>query len=379
MKKYAVAVLTILTFVTVVEFSIVMPLGPQIADQYGISRNSVTLLFVGHSIMGLLVPIIGYLADKYGLKKFILLSVFFFTIGTFIISVSLTSVGYFIGRSIIGLGFYAITSLVIVYSSKIISYDHLGIVSGIYKFSFAASMFAAPIIGSFFISKYDIATLYLTLSISSVVLLIMLLPLKEILGDNEIHLTDVKNMIRKKEVLLMIIATFMLSVPSVFFFNYLSTHLQEIGYSVERASTMFSIIASGSILTSIVILVSSDKIGKLRMAKAGVIISAVSLLGFLFNVDLIIIIAGVVFGIGYDTIWGLFFPVASKMYKVGVNSYIAILSMSMALASVVTNLVAPIVMDSWSFTGNLLISFVALVICYFSFVKGTKPFEKILN
>ncbi|MCK5388535.1 MAG: MFS transporter, partial [Candidatus Izimaplasma sp.] len=368
MKKYAIVILTILTFVTVVEFSIVMPLGPQIADKYNISRNSVTYLFVGHSLMGLLVPIIGYLGDKYGLKKFIIISVMFFTIGTFINSIALTSTGYFIGRSIIGLGFYAITSLVIVYSSKIISYNHLGIVSGIYKFSFAAAMFAAPIIGNYFINYFDIASLYLTLSISSLVLLGLLFPLREILGENDIELSDIKKMIRKKEVLLMIIATFMLSVPSVFFFNYLSTHLQDIGYSVERASTMFSIIASGSILTSIAILVISDKVGKLRMARVGIIIAAVSLLGFLFNVDLIIVIAGVIFGIGYDTIWGLFFPVASKMYKVGVNSYIAILSMSMALAGIVTNLAAPVIMENWGFSGNLLISFVAVIICFVAFV-----------
>ena len=199
------------------------------------------------------------------------------------------------------------------------------------------------------------------------------------MGENDIELSDIKKMIRKKEVLLMIIATFMLSVPSVFFFNYLSTHLQDIGYSVERASTMFSIIASGSILTSIAILVISDKVGKLRMARVGIIIAAVSLLGFLFNVDLIIVIAGVIFGIGYDTIWGLFFPVASKMYKVGVNSYIAILSMSMALAGIVTNLAAPVIMENWGFSGNLLISFVAVIICFVAFVKATQPFEDILN
>ncbi len=379
MKKYAIVVLTLLTFVTVVEFSIVMPLGPQIADKYNVSRNSVTYLFVGYTMMGLLTPIIGYLADKYGLKKFILVSVVFFIIGTFINSFVITSVGFFIGRSIIGLGFYAMTSLIIVYSSKIIHYDHLGIVSGIYKFSFAAAMFAAPIIGSFYTKHFDISKLYLSLSITSVVLLLMLIPLKELKGDNDISLHDVKILVKKREVILMIIATFMLTIPSVFFFNYLSTHLQNIGYSVERASTMFSIVAAGSIFAAIIILISSDKIGKLRMARAGVIISAVSLLGFLFNVDYIIIIAGIAFGIGYDTVWGLFYPVASKMYKTGVNSYITILSMSMALAGVITNMTAPMVMENWGFSGNMIIAFTALVICYITYVIATNSFKEQLN
>lgn len=379
MKKYAVAVLTLLTFVTVVEFSIVMPLGPQLADKYSISRNHISWLFVGYTFMGIFTPIIGYLADKYGLKKFIISSVIFFVIGTFINSVVTSSVGYFIGRSIIGLGYYAITSLVIVYSSKIINYDKLGVVSGIYKFSFAGAMFAAPIIGSFYLKHFDISSLYLSLSIASFILLLLLIPLKEIKGDNDINLSDIKHMVKDKNVLLMMTATFMLSVPSVFFFNYLSTHLQDIGYSVDRASMMFTIVASGSIFAAILILLISDKVGKLRMAKVGIIISTISILGFLFNVDIVIIIAGIFFGIGYDIIWGLFFPVASKMYDVGVNSYITILSMSMAAAGVVTNLTAPIVMEKWDFTGNMVIAFVALVLTIITFNYGTKKFRERLN
>lgn len=379
MKKYAIAILTLLTFVTVVEFSIVMPLGPQLADKYNISRNHISWLFVGYTFMGVFTPIVGYLADKYGLKKFIISSVVFFIVGTFINSVVTSAVGYFIGRSIIGLGYYAITSLVIVYSSKIISYNHLGIVSGIYKFAFAGAMFAAPIIASFYLRHFSISTLYLSLSIAAFILLLLLLPLKELKGENDISLGDIKHMIKDKNVLLMITATFMLSVPSVFFFNYLSMHLQDIGYSVDQAGLMFTIVACGSIVAAILILSISDKVGKLRMAKVGIIISTFAILGFLFKLDIIIIIAGILFGVGYDTIWGLFFPVASKMYDTGVNSYITILSMSMASAGVVTNLTAPIVMEKWNFTGNIIIAFVALVITFISFYYGTKKFRERLN
>jgi len=378
-KRYSIIILTLLTFVTVVEFSIVMPLGPQIADKYGISRNSISYLFVGYTLMGVLTPIIGYLADKYGLKKFILISVVVFIIGAVVDSIATTALAYFVGRSIIGLGFYAITALVIVYSSKIIKYEHLGIVSGIYKFSFAGAMFAAPIIGSFYIKYFDISSLYVSLAIAASILLVLLLPIKELKGENDIVLKDVFLMIRKKEVIYMSIATFMLAVPSVFFFNYLSTHLQDIGYSVQRASMTFSIIASGSIIAATIIIFSSDKIGKLRMAKVGVIISAFALVGFLFNVDLVIIICGVLFGIGYDIVWGLFFPVASKIYDKGVNSYIAVLSMAMAFAGVFTNLTAPFVMEHWSFTGNMIVSIIALIICYYAYIKATNPFKERLN
>ncbi|AIO19625.1 MFS transport protein AraJ [Candidatus Izimaplasma bacterium HR1] len=379
MKKYAIVILTLLTFVTVVEFSIVMPLGPQIADKYSISRNHISWLFVGYTFMGVFTPIIGYLADKYGLKRFIISSVVFFIIGAFMNSVVTSAVGYFIGRSIIGLGYYAITTLVIVYSSKIISYNHLGIVSGIYKFAFAGAMFAAPIIGTFYVQYFDISALYLSLAIATFILLLLLIPIKEIKGENDISLGDLKNMMKDRNVILMMTATFMLSVPSVFFFNYLSTHLQDIGYSVERASMMFTIVASGSIFAAILILLISDKVGKLRMAKVGIVIATFAMLGFLFNIDIVIIIAGILFGIGYDIIWGLFFPVSSKMYDVGVNSYIAVLSMSMAAAGVFTNLVAPIVMEKWNFSGNVVISFVALILTFITFYYGTIKFKSRLN
>ncbi len=379
MKKYSIIILTLLTFVTVVEFAVVMPLGPQLADKFMISRNSVTYLFVGYTFMGIFTPIIGYFADKHGLKKFILLSVALFIVGAFIDSVAVSATQYFIGRSILGFGFYSITTLTIVYSSKIISYGRLGIVSGIYKFSFAGAMFAAPIIGSFYMKYFNISILYMSLAGATTVLLIMLLPLKEITVENDITLQDVVKMIKVKEVILMIIATFTLSVPSVFFFNYLSTHLQEVGYSAERAAMTFSIIASGSIIAAIIILLTSDKIGKLRMSRTGIVIAAMALVGFLFNVEIVIIIAGVFFGIGYDLVWGLFFPVASKMYDKGVNSYVAILSMSMASAGVFTNITAPFVMEHFGFRGNMAISITALIICFITYMIATEPFKKRLN
>ena len=379
MKRYSIIILTLLTFVTVVEFAVVMPLGPQLADKFSISRNSVTYLFVGYTFMGIFTPIIGYFADKHGLKKFILISVTFFIVGAFIDSIAVNATQYFVGRSILGFGFYSITTLTIVYSSKIISYGRLGIVSGIYKFSFAGAMFAAPIIGSFYIKYFDISILYMSLAGATTVLLIMLLPLKEITVENDITIQDIIKMIKVKEVILMIIATFTLSVPSVFFFNYLSTHLQDIGYSADRAAMTFSIIASGSIIASIIILLTSDKIGKLRMSRTGVVIAGMALVGFLFNVEIVIIIAGVFFGIGYDLIWGLFFPVASKMYDKGVNSYIAILSMSMASAGVFTNLTAPLVMERFGFVGNMTISIIALIICFITYMIATEPFKKRLN
>ncbi len=94
---------------------------------------------------------------------------------------------------------------------------------------------------------------------------------------------------------------------------------------------------------------------------------------------MVIIVAGVLFGIGYDTVWGLFFPVASKMYDKGVNSYIAILSMSMASAGVLTNLIAPLVMETWGFRGNIIISFIALILCFISYYYGTKKLKARLN
>lgn len=379
MKKYTITILSLLTFLTIVEFSMVMPLGPQIADKFGVSRNGVTVLFIGYTLMGLITPIFGYLSDKFGLKKIILVNVIIFTFGAFVNSFTTTAVGFFIGRSIIGIGHYAVTSLVIVYSSKIIDYKQLGIVSGIYKFAFAGAMFAAPIIGSFYIKYFSISALYLTIAITSAVILLMLLPLKEVSGDNDISLQDIKKLIKKPDVLLMMLASFMLAVPSVFFFNYLSTHLQDIGYTVDEASSMFSIVAAGSIVAAILIILFSDKIGKLRMTRYGIYLSTLSILGFLFELDMVIVISGVLFGIGYDTAWGLFFPVASKMYDIGVNSYITILSMAMSLAGVCTNSLAPLVMERWGFTGNIIVSFTALSVSITAYYLVTKKHEVRLN
>ncbi|XMB67175.1 MFS transporter [Mycoplasmatota bacterium zrk1] len=379
MKKYAVSVFSLLTFVIVVEFSVVMPLGPQIADMYGVSRNSVTLLFIGYTLMGLLTPVNGFLSDKFGLKKIIIINVAIFSAGAFISSFVTTSTGYFIGRTVIGIGYFTITSLVIVYSSKIISYERLGFVSGIYKFAFASAMFASPIIGSFYVRYLNVSKLYFSIGVATLLILAMLIPLPEVASDSDINLRDIKNLLKKQDVILMMIAVFMLATPSVFFFNYLGIYLQGIGYTVAESSRMFTIVASGSIFAAILIILFSDKIGKLRMARWGIYLSTGAILGFVFDYNITIIIFSVLFGIGYDTIWGLFFTVSSKMFKKGVNSFITILSMAMSGASVVTNSVAPLVMARWGFIGNILVAFSAFVICIMVFNYVMISYENKLN
>lgn len=379
MKLYSILVLTVLTFIIVLEFSVVMPLGPQIADFYGISRNRVTFLFVGYTSMGLLSPLFGYLADKYGLKRYLMLSVLFFAIGAFINANATTSTVYFIGRSILGVGFFTSQSLIITYLSKIIAYNKLGIVSGLQKFSFASAMFFAPIVGTFFINRYSINSLYLSLGIAGSILLILLFPLQEVKGNKDFDFADLKRLLMKKEAVLLMLASLTLSLPSVYFFNYLSVFLQDIGYSVARASWMFSIVAIGSIAAGVIIIIFSDRFGKLRMSKTGLYISLFALFGFFFRLDPILIIAGVMFGVGYDLIWGLFFPVCSNIYKRGVNTFITLLSMFMSLGGVISSITAPTVMDTFGFSGNLIVAAVSLAICIVLFTIATKPYKTTLN
>ena len=51
-----------------VEMNLVAPLAPYLSEYFGISPSSVVFFNIGFSIVGLLVPILGAFADKYGKK-----------------------------------------------------------------------------------------------------------------------------------------------------------------------------------------------------------------------------------------------------------------------------------------------------------------------
>ena len=57
--KYVILFFMFVTFFTVFEMNVVLPLAPSIAKRYGIALADISLLNLGYSLMGRLAPVFG--------------------------------------------------------------------------------------------------------------------------------------------------------------------------------------------------------------------------------------------------------------------------------------------------------------------------------
>ncbi|XMB67173.1 MFS transporter [Mycoplasmatota bacterium zrk1] len=380
MKKiYAISVLALVQFIMINEMSIVMPLAPKIAEYYSVNPNRVTFLNTGYALMGLLTPLLGFSAEKIGIKKILLFTVGLFSIGSFLTANSETALQFFLSRSLIGLGYFTLASLIISYTSKIIPYDKLGFSSGVYKLSFAIAVFTSPIIGNIFVTNCSISELYYTFGISMLLVFFLLIPLPKIDSEEGIDFKEFKRLIVNKEVKTMMLITFLTSIPAVYFYNYMSLFLSSKGYDQLFITVVYSTVALGTLGAAIIIILFSDRIGKLRLTKYGFMASVIVILPIFMNSPVIIISFIFLFGFTFDTVWGLLFPVGSKMFKKESNSFLTLLGMSMALANTFSNITAPYVNDLGGFFLNIIVCSVSILVAGILFIKVTKGYQSELN
>ncbi|MGL5540507.1 MAG: MFS transporter, partial [Erysipelotrichaceae bacterium] len=342
--KGAVVVLALVTLVTVIEMNVVMPLAPALANVFDIAESKITLLNIGYAAMGLLAPLFGFSADKYGLRKVLTLSMGIFLLGCLTMSNATSGVDYFVARSIIGLSYYSIISLIASYTGYLVSEDQLGVVSGIYKIAFGIAILISPLLGSYIMEQFDFRMLYALLSVASLVCIIALtrLPNVNSVEEENISMQDVTFLLTNKTVWTLVLVTLFVSVPSILFYNYYSIFLSDLGYTQMEIGSMYTVVSSGSVLAGILIILLSDKFGKAKMAIIGILMSTIFILPLANEMKVLLWICSFLFGLGYDLIWGLHFPICSMLFKKESGTFLALLSLAMAFTNVLTNMVAPL-------------------------------------
>jgi len=379
MKKnkilFSVAVLMLLQFIIIAEMSVVMPLAAVIADFYHVPVNQVTLLNVGYALLGLLAPLMGISSEKYGLKKTLLAGSFFFILGCFIVSSGKSPLLFAIGRAFIGLSYYTLISLTVAYANRLTNNRHVGTFGGYFKIAFAIAVFSSPLIGSAIVSAFDIPTLYrgLGTAMIGVSLLMMLLPsipLQHAQSHQRISVFEILKFPGAKR---MIISTMLMSLPSVFYFNYLSVHLAGIGVPTQSIAMVYSIGALGTLLAGFFILFFNERFGKGNILLVGIVVSAITIVLIPYQHNLLLFIIVFIFSLAFDLVWGLLYPLGSILVTDHSAVFLTVLSLTMSLTNVVTNLIAPWVFPLGGFPFTTLICGVGLVLSLFLLLKPLRP------
>jgi len=358
---FIVTILMILQFIITFEMSMVMPLAPIISTIYQINPSTITYLNMGYAASGLLSPIFGYWADHFSMKKIIILSTLFFAFGSFIVSIN-TKEMYVFGRFLLGIGYYNLSSIIMSYTSTIVTNNRLGLVSGLYKVAFSLGAFASPIIGLQLLKVIAFDDIYLLLMIISVViaLFLFIIPEAQTQESFRINVSDVFDIFKDKKAKYMIWANVLLSLPTIFFYNYVSINFSSLGISQNNISVFYSVVAAGSIAAGVLISVFSDKFGKRKMSYLSTILSGLALIPFVFMSKNLLVI-GFVFGLFYDTIWGLFYPVGSTFYLHKRATFLTILSSVTSLTNLLSNATGPLIYQFGGFSLLMIISAVGLV------------------
>lgn len=325
-------------FIVTVEMSIVMPLAPQIAQAYNVDTFYAILLNIGFAVFGVLAPLLGYNGDKYGIKKMLLGAITFFIIGTAIVASVQTVVGYVVGRSLLGLAFFTALGMTQTYIIK--SAPHLaGPLSGVHRIVFALGVFASPWLGQTLVTQGSLQLLYNILTITGVVTFLLTWFVHEIQDTStQRSLKDLMHTLNQKVVIGWLIAVFLNALPAIFFFNYLSIFLNELGWSGLAITNQYTLVAFGSVLGGVLIVFITSRFKLSALLRIFLWIPPL-ILGLFITQDMIWFpVIGLLFGLFFDATWGMVFPYASTIVPHYAATFLTLISLVMAFANVVTTL-----------------------------------------
>lgn len=359
----AIGVLMAIQLVITFEMSMVMPMAPLIASIYQVDQSNVTLLNMGYALSGLFVPFLGMMADKIGNKRILIFSSFLFVVGSALVYVWSNPWGFVLGRTILGIGFFALISISPSYLSILVKPEKYGFVSGLHKIAFALAILISPLVATTFANNFGFQTLYLGVMISMMLCTALAFLMPDVRSKHEaIHHNSLISILKNSRAVMMMAVVALFSIPSVFYFNYLSIHLNQLGQSAQSIASLYSMIALGSLGAGIGIMLFSDKFGKRRMGLWGAVFASIFMALTLLNFEPMIFLVGFMFGLTFDLIWGLLFPLATGILKGQTAGFLTILSFVMSMTNVMANGLAPTVFRSGGFMLNVGVCTIGLVI-----------------
>lgn len=365
MKKrfFIFAILTLIQAVIAFEMMMVMSLAPILSKHYQISAANVAFLNIGYTLSGFFIPYLGFIGDRYGIKRILTVSSLLMTAGAGVVALN-TIPAYCCGRFLLGIGAYALSSVIQSYTSILVEERLLGRIAGIYKLGFALAVFLAPTLALFIYRHYGLQTIYLLVSLVCLLstLAIQLFPPVACELQDEVNLAAVKLIFVDTKARLMIIANVGITLPAVLFYTYASISMDGAGFPSEKISLFYSSAAIGSILAGLLITLFADKFGKWRLTYLTTFMAGIVMLSFLVVKFPLMLGFALLFGLAFDTLWGLFYPLCTGFYPHLNATFLTIMGMVTAGVNLFNNSVAPLLYPKGGFTSFIIICAVGLLV-----------------
>ena len=349
------------------EMNLIAPLAPFLSQYFGIRDSSVILFNIGFSLVGLLVPILGVFADKYGKKKSLMVALAFFIVGTLISGFAASPITFALGRILIGIGYFSLSGTNLSYLSEFIDYKDRGKASGLLRVAFGAAILFSPLYAAHMINKYRVLkSVYLPLTIIGVICLLLLFRLPETKKSKEVKIdikglvTMLKNPIHYKSlsVVFLILAapSLLLSFLGIYLSNDFNLGQVQIGYA-------YTIIALGTVIGIIFAALFTDKIGKEKLSRIFFTIILIALIPIAFVKSMPFIIGSlVVMTIGLDGGWTAYQTLCSEIEPEKRGTFMSLFYTVNAITVTLYSILGPIFYNLGGYKLLVIISIITTLI-----------------
>lgn len=353
----------IIQFIITVEMNLLGPLAPYLAQYFNIGESLVIRFNLGFSIAGLLIPIIGAWADKYGKKKSIVFSLIFFILGTIVSGFTKNPLIFALGRTLIGIGYFSLSASNLSYISDFIPYEKRGKASGILRIAFGLAILVSPIYASYMTKTYNnLSTVYLPLTIAGITCLILLFRLPEGKKGNleKVSIKNITSLLKNKTSFKLLLIIFLIISAPTLIYNYLGFWLKnnfklnqmEIGYTFTFASF-------GTIVGTTVAALLSDKIGKEKFSKVfySIMTLAVLPIPYIKSVTILSFFT-FLFSMGLDGGFTSYQTLCSEIYPEQRTTFMTLFYFTNSLGITLISLLGPII---YEYGGYKLVASIAAI------------------
>lgn len=178
---FALIAIIIGAFVAVLNNSLINVAIPSLTTDLGSTTETIQWVLTGYMLAsGVIVPIVGFAEERMGYKKFLLVSLAVFTIGTFFCAIAWNDTSLIAARIITGLGGGIISPLSMVVIYKIMPRKQVPIALSLWGLSVMVAPTVGPTLSGYLIEWFNWRFLFIIcLPISAVALLAVSFLLKE--------------------------------------------------------------------------------------------------------------------------------------------------------------------------------------------------------
>ena len=280
---YILLTLAAVQFTNIMDFMIMMPLGPQLRDIFGISPAQFGLLVSAYTLTAGAVGFLSsFYIDRFDRKRALSWAYFGFTVGTFLCAFATSYELLLLARAGTGVFGGLIGGLIFSITGDLIPFERRGRAMGIVMTSFsAASVFGVPF-GLFLATKFDWHAPFVFLGVIGLVLQLMIYKVIPSVGSHlsagtekkplELLQTVFKN--RSQRFAVFLISGLMLGQFTLipFLADYM---VRNVGFTISQLPYIYFFGGLATIVSSPMIGRMSDRFGSLKVFLYALVISLI--------------------------------------------------------------------------------------------------------